>query len=456
VFFAVLLAAARVQANGALPATIRVLAPAGAPATTLVTTNFGVISTTDDGGHWHWICEHDQGLQGAAYQLSGQGLLLALAGAGLVASDDLACGWRLVLDRQNILPLDFFPDPQTAGTAVVLGIDRHQQLTYQLVDVDLLGAGPPRVLFTAPTDAELTTVEVARASAHVLYATLRPPDPTAPAALVRSFDGGGTWDTVMPTPPVRDLGILAIDAAHAETIYFRVRADAGDELLISEDGGQTLRTARAPGHVMSAFLQLPNGHILVGWLDVDRGYLDRSEDGGGTFTTLPTTLHIGSLAERNGHVYGAVDYFADGYVLAGSDDEGTSWRRLMGLGDVVASDTCAAADCASTCQSLVTRKVFTASSCNGGRPDGGSADALAGDDGPAPTDGPSADGPSADAASADASVAAVASADGGCSCGVGRTGGRPGAPLLLLLALVLLGRRRRRSRATTAAPTSSG
>src|SRR3981189_1117880 len=58
------------SANGALPATIQVPLPPAAPPTTVVRTNFGLISSTDGGGSWRWTCEHDRGSQGRAYQLA--------------------------------------------------------------------------------------------------------------------------------------------------------------------------------------------------------------------------------------------------------------------------------------------------------------------------------------------------------------------------------------------------
>jgi len=202
-------------------------------------------------------------------------------------------------------------------------------------------------------------------------------------------------------------------------------ASDGDRLLISEDAGQTLRTLRAPGRVMSAFRLLPSGHLLVAWLDVDRGYLERSSDGA-TFTTLPPTFHASALAERAGRVYAGLDHFADGYVLAASDDEGDSWRRVMGLSDVVAGECAAAPECAGACRGLITRKVFTPATC-GIASDGGvdaAVDAGAVDaglvDSAAPTD-----------------AAAPASGGGGCSCRVGR-GSDPPAYLVLVLVLVLV------------------
>src|SRR4051812_2280917 len=225
-------ALATARANGALPATIQVLAPPDAPGTTIVTTNYGVISSTDGGGHWSWICEHGLGLQGKAYQLAAPpgGRLLSLANDGLVASEDLGCGWTLALDQQTIIPVDYFPDPGNPARMMVLGISRQQQRIYQIAEL-LAGAGP-RILYTAAAGLRLTTVEIARTDGRILYATLYPDDPTASASLARSEDGGTTWTVVTPTPPVHDLGILAVDARNPRKLYFQAVSSDGDRLAI--------------------------------------------------------------------------------------------------------------------------------------------------------------------------------------------------------------------------------
>jgi hypothetical protein len=408
------LAGTDARANGALPATIQVLAPSDAPATTIVTTNYGVISSTDDGGHWAWTCEHGLGQQGRLYQLTAPpgSHLVGLATDGLVSSDDLGCGWTLLLDQQTVIPVDYFPDPNRGERVAVLGISRQQQRIYQVAELP-----GPRILYTAPAGQKLTTVEIARSDGQVLYATLIPDDPTASASLARSTDGGATWTVVTPAPPLSDLGILAIDQTDPRKLYLRQVAPDGDRLLVSDDAGETLRMARAPARVMSAFRQLPSGHLLVGWLDVDRGYLERSSDGGTTFTVLSPTFHANSLAERAGRVYAGLDHFADGYVLAASDDEGATWRRVMGLSDVVIAG-CVSAECAGTCRGLIQRKVFTPAAC-GISPDAGVVDA-----------GVDA---AVDASGVDASGTKT---DSGCSCALGRESNPP-AYFVLVLVLVL-------------------
>jgi hypothetical protein len=427
---------ARARANGALPATIQVLLPATAPKTILVTTNFGLITSTDDGATWQWICEHDLGAQGSAYQVGAGGQLLALATAGLVGSSDLACGWSLVMDDKFAITQDYFPDPADPARVLALGILRSQQRAFAVLELKLAAAAQATVttLYTPPVGDELTTVEVARSNRQIVYATIRAPNGVDPARVIRTEDGGKTWTESKPDLAITELGILAVDNSDPNRIYFRVPTPDGDELHVSSDGGKTVKKALAPSLAMSAFVQLPNGHLLVGWQDIDRGYLDRSTDGGGTFARLNSDLHARSLAARGGKVYMAVDFLVDGYALAASPDEGTTWTRAMGLDDVVANGSCAGArsTCASLCQSLVSRFVFKAPVC--------AAFGAPADGGAVPADG----GSSADArpATKDTAVSAPPPPPSGCGCALG--GRRPGGVGWLVVAMLALALRRRR------------
>jgi MYXO-CTERM domain-containing protein len=437
------LSAARARANGALPATIQVLLPAAAPKTIVVSTNFGLVTSTDAGTSWSWTCEHDLGMQGSAYQMGAPptGRLLALATAGLVESTDLACGWSLVMDDQTAYAEDYFPDPADPTRVLVLGILRSQQRAYAVLELKLPPSGPGTIttLYTPPVGDELTTVEVARSNRQIIYATIRAPNGVDPARVIRTEDGGKTWTESKPDPTITDLGILAVDNMAPNTIYFRVRGTDGDELWVSRDGGKTVTKVMAPMLVMSAFVQLPNGHVLVGWLDIDRGYLDRSTDSGATFSRLSTQLHPKSLAERGGKLYMALDFLVDGDALSVSSDEGATWSRAMGLDQVVAAASCAAARsaCVSQCQALVKGVVFMPKAC-------------------APLSAPGDAGPPAasDASVAvDARVAADAATKspppppaGGCACAIG-SGERAGGGLFLGAALALVMRLRRRRKA---------
>jgi hypothetical protein len=434
--------------NGALPATIQVLLPPGAPKTIVVATTFGLITSADDGATWGWICEHDEGDQGKAYQLAAPpgARILGLATEGLVRSDDLACGWSFLLERSTALPYDYFPDPVDPDRVLALALLRDGMLTSAIIQLTV-GAAGMHVLYSAPMGVELNTVEIARANPRIVYATLRTQGGTQSARLARSDDAGGTWTLVTPAPAVPELGIVAIDGADPETLWFRVRTDSGDELQVSRDGGKTLALALAPaGRNMTSFVRLPNGHLLIGWQDVEHGFIDRSTDGGKSFAPLATPLHPRALAERDGKVYAATDAVADEYALAVSADEGTSWTRVMAFADVTAIAACAGpgtaagAICAASCGTLTTRKVFAPGTCPPDAGAGAVEDAAAREDA----------GPGGDASGEDRttdSASPTAAGGSGCSCGVGHVHQPRSLSALLLVAALAARARVRRRRA---------
>jgi hypothetical protein len=447
-------AARSAWANGAFPATIQVLVPAEAPQTILVATTFGLTWTTDGGASWHWHCEHDQGLQAQAYQLGPppSSRLFGLGTAGLVTSGDLACSWSIVMDNETAIPLDYFPDPVSADRLLAIGINRTLAHDRSLFELTLGNAATSRAtlrpLYTAAMGDDLTTAEIARSNPRIIFTTMvgRAGAGALSARLGRSNDGGATWSVISPLPATADLGIVAIDPEDPEKLFFRVATDLGDQLAVSSDGGKTLATPLAPpGLVFSSFVRLPNGHLLAGWQDIDRGYMYRSIDGGATFTLLPATLHPRFLAARAGQVYAATDIGVDGYALAISDDEGTTWRRLMGFEDVTAGAVCPGIvpACVATCQTVVLQKVFDPAVCAGPVPDAGVDAAAIDPDAASPPDDAGAD-----------TQAGPADDDAGCSCRLVDSGGGPGGFAVVLgvaaAFLTIRARARRRAAVTSA------
>ena len=142
----------RARANGALPATIQVLLPPGAPDTIVVATNFGVITSTDAGQRWRWICEHGLGSQGKAYQLTAapEGASSAWPTWAWWRAPTTAAGGRWCSIKRPSSRSTTSPIRRTAGRVLALGISRQLQRTYQLAEVRLAPPAPPRILYTAP------------------------------------------------------------------------------------------------------------------------------------------------------------------------------------------------------------------------------------------------------------------------------------------------------------------
>jgi MYXO-CTERM domain-containing protein len=166
---------------------------------------------------------------------------------------------------------------------------------------------------------------------------------------------------------------------------------------------------------LTALLRRANGQVLVSALDVVNGALYRSTDGGESFVRMPSTLSIRAMAERSGTIYAAADYFADGFALGVSRDDGLTFQPLMTLDQVAGTRTCGnlPSTCAPTCDMLVALNVFKASTCRGA---------------PGGADGGAGGVPRAAAA--------------GCGCGVGAAA----TPGLGVAALILITRRPRRRR----------
>jgi MYXO-CTERM domain-containing protein len=404
------------RANNAFPDTGQVLLPPDRPDTIILGTNFGLVITEDGGTTWRWTCEHDEGLNAVSYELTPgpRHRLISLA-SSLVFSDDLACTWHAPEPAEPFI-YDAFPDPGTPDRYLI-AIDRVVGTATSNVVVESTNGAQSlgRVLFTAPSGLEVSTLEVARSDPRTAYLTMYPLTGTGPNQIARSTDGGETWSVVTPRSDVgnADLLIAAIDPADARKIYFRVlTGDGHEKLALSSDGGDSLHAPLTADGALSSFVRTADGTILVGTLKGGDGHLFRSTDGGTSFTALPSSIRPRALAERAGKLYAATDDLQDGYALGVSEDAGTTWRRVMSFKDIGTVSHCGPLPeaCANSCAMLNAAGLIQPSLCGAARPDGGAVTSTTG--------------------------------GGGCSCRLGGRGG-PGA-LVLLAALAIVARRRRR------------
>jgi hypothetical protein len=424
------LAARTAAANGAFPDTFSVLVPPEKPDLFVLATNFGLIVSEDGGREWRWACEHGQGMGGYLYQFTAPPgrRMLAIGSLGLLLSDDLGCVWRATPDSgDGAYPYDVFPDAADPMRAVVLAAypdDKGLPVTaiYESIDG---GSTLGRRLYEAPARLELTSVEIARADPRVLFATLKG-TLASPARLLRSDDGGAHWLELDPAPlaGVADLRITAIDTKDPRTVYFRALMSAGERLMITRDGGQSFATGLATAGQLTAFLRASDGALYAAVAETDgRGRVHRSDDGGASFAALAPSIHVRGFGERDGVLYAAADWVADGFALGASSNRGDFWRTALRVQEVAGIRDCGdlAARCQTSCGSLVINRVFSERVC------GVSA---AGDGGVRPPGG----------------------AGGGCGCGVGRPA-RAGAVIAIVAALAMvtlrLPRRRRRGRVST-------
>jgi MYXO-CTERM domain-containing protein len=150
--------------------------------------------------------------------------------------------------------------------------------------------------------------------------------------------------------------IIAVDPQDPNVVLLRLISTNGEAIALTRDGGATFTRTQEITGTFTSYVELPNGTRLVGAM-VDSNTtpaLFRSRDGGATFETVPNAPRIRALSQRGGVVYAATDNFGDGYALGASDDDGTTWRKVMSYDQIQAIVPCLRQDaqCQATCQAL--------------------------------------------------------------------------------------------------------
>jgi hypothetical protein len=429
------------RADGAFPDSLGIIAPADRPHDILLATNFGLVSSIDDGQTWTWSCEQDKNAYGAQYQMSAPPLdrIFTRAGGALAFSDDRACGWSVAGGAVASATItDAFLDPTNSNRVLAVAMTNDDAgIGYRVYESSDAGATFATLRYTAASGDIVTGVEIARAAPATIYLTLLSGSPAVPK-LGKSTDGGATWQlrdlTAALGSGVRSFSLIAVDPVNAARIYLRVADANGERLAITDDGGATATSpVMLPAGVMSAFVRTPSGAMLLTGKVGLGSVMYRSTDGAATFQMLPVPPTLRSMTARGSLIYGAADTQVEtNGALFVSSDQGQSWQPLLRFDAIQAIDSCVKAKCQDDCQIRVAQGQFSPDVC----------DAV-----PAPraTDG----GVSSTDAGRDAADAGATEAPkpgSGCHCAADdRAPGTPAAAALATAMLLLAYRRRRGS-----------
>jgi photosystem II stability/assembly factor-like uncharacterized protein len=362
------LVAGRAHANGAFPDSLQILLPADRPHEIVLTTNFGLISSQDDGKTWLWSCEQVLTNLAALYQVGAppQDRVYALSRSGLVTSEDDTCTWKMSRGSlATALATDAFPDPHDPSRVLAIANERGDAITPQSLYLSSDGGltfGAP--LFSAPLAGGLLGVESAATDPMTIYlSTYR--QPGIHPQLMRSIDGGAQWTTidVESTLGANGFRIVAVDPQDPLQLYLRVIEDLGEELAVSSDGGVTLRKPLSTDGRFTAFARLASGTLLVGALSNGAAQGFRSTDRGLTFQPWLNPPHLRALAERDGLLFAAADNFKDGFALGVSTDEGLTFRPLMRFDQVTGIKPCLQEICQDLCDFQAGIKLWAPEVC---------------------------------------------------------------------------------------------
>jgi hypothetical protein len=433
-------------ANGAFPDSQSIMTPESKPDAIRLATNFGIISSDDDGQTWVWSCERPETNNGSLYQMgpAPANRLYVISSEGLAFSDDDSCGWTVARAAgPNSTYFDAFPDPTNVNRVLaVAATSTDAGISYAVLESSDGGAtfGPTR--YSATQGDNITGVEIAKSAPQTIYVAMTS-GPTLSPKLARTTNGGTSWQVddlsaklATKTTLIR---IVAVDPTNADRVYLRTHSPAGDAFVVAVAGanGFTVTTPLtfADG-ILSAYARLANGTIvLAAVVGVDQ-VAYRSADSGATFQTLPATPSVRALSARGGTLYVVADNVADGYAVGTSVDEGQSWQPLMSYDQIAAIQSCVKTTCQADCLMRASAGQWDDTFC--------AATAPAPHDAGEPPEAGTADAaPHTDATGgSDASVPPPTK--GGCTCAAG-TPVRPAAlPVVVALVGALAVRRRSR------------
>ena len=358
------------RADGAFPDSLSVLVPADRPRHVALATNFGLISSNDDGASWTWVCEGPITNCSTLYSVSAPPAdrLFALSADSLVYSDDDACEWTVASGAvAGGGVVDAFPlaeDPARV-LAVVSPNGVGTQTTYTVVASSDGGATFDAVLFTAAPGDVVTGVEASRTDASRLYVTLASGARFTPALAV-STDGGAHWRTVDLAPELGQGGIrlIAVDRTNPARVFLRVSMTDAEALGVFDASTDTLSLPLSfPGGLMTSFVQTAEGPLVAAGRLPTGAAVRRSLDGGATWQAVAGAPHLRALAERAGTLNGATDETADGSAMTVSTDLGLTFTPLMKFSDVGAIAACVRAQCQATCANQAALGLWPASTC---------------------------------------------------------------------------------------------
>lgn len=357
------------RANGAFPESFQLLVPADRPKQIVLGTNFGLILSDDDGASWTWTCEQAQTLNGSLFAVGAPPMdrfYSVSSLTGLAYSDDDSCTWKVARGTvERMLTTDFFPDPANPLRVFAIGQDPDGATTPQVYPSDDGGATFGAAIFVTTSVDTLTGVESARSAPQTIYLAMFS-SPGIHPKLVRSTNGGAQWTTIDVEPFLgqNNFRIIAVDPTDAKVLTLRVIEPLGESVAVSRDGGDTFtKVSTLAGGILTGYVKLDSGTVLVAGAVLDQARGFRSTDGGMTFQDWPQVAHLRALGTRGGKLYAAAKNYSDDWAVGVSTDEGQTFTPLTRYDQVKSIRACAQAICLESCKTLVARQVWDRGVC---------------------------------------------------------------------------------------------
>ncbi|CAN5397863.1 hypothetical protein BH09MYX1_BH09MYX1_27960 [soil metagenome] len=324
------------RANGRFPRAQTILTGDGGRI--ILRATFGLMTSSDHGAKFDWVCEQSMGFTGAwdpPLGLVNDVLYLGLSD-GLRTTKD-GCGFTDVAELEGQLVSDLSVERGTVWLST--STPKAPAFVWRAragAHFEKLGKGIAGIYIDTldvehvaePTRIYATGVEVGK--------------PVAPH-FFRSDDGGKSFRELHPAWPSEGrLFIADVDAGHRDRVLVRTLGVKGSDLLLSEDGGSTFRVVLHFDGAMFGFAR--SSHVVWAGSGTATEGLFKSSDDGATFAKVRDEV-VYCLHADGTTLYACSEAYApNGYAIAASTDEGRTFRTLAGFSDVRGPVACVSGD----------------------------------------------------------------------------------------------------------------
>lgn len=342
------------DAHGALPAVDAIASRPGDAQTLLARTTFGLLYSKDGGAHWDWVCGEAAGysdgwVPAVALTTGGTSLVGAFDGLG---TSPQGCAWSrtAALEKEYVFDVGVRGASSFALTSTFAGADGGTTL-YRSGLFRSDDDGKTFAPAGTPIDPTLLVDGLALApsdAARVYVTTITSALEGRRAWVQVSKDGGAAWAAheVLLRAGERRLVPLAVDPAKPDRLYLRTHGENLGRLLVSDDGGQTVRDAYVGKGELPAFALADGGATVlvggtadgvVGASAADLVFAPRS--------AVPVTC----LAQTSAALFACAREGDAGFTIGRSTDGGRTFASALRLAEVRGPLACAPDSSADVC-----------------------------------------------------------------------------------------------------------
>jgi hypothetical protein len=325
------------RANGRFPLADQLVVDPQDPTHLVLRSTYGILSSSDSGGSWSWVCEAAVGYGGTqdpAMGVLADGTVLAGIFEGLSISHDRGCSWAFAkapLEGEYVIDVSVHRDEPSRAVAITstgMGTGFH---------VILAETSDNGVTWTQAGNAVMNdmlalTVDVAPSNPSRVYVSGSVGKVYAPA-IERTNDRGMNWTrSFFDAAYAKDVPYIAgVDPTNPDRLYVRLSGTDSDHLLFSEDGAQTFTEIFTTASDLLGFALSPDGKRLAIGTPMEGIFVASTTDH--AFTKVSSAA-ARCLTWSAAGIYACANEFVDTFTLGLSTDEGKTFSSLYKLREI--------------------------------------------------------------------------------------------------------------------------